>query len=145
MAGSDETRRLQASDVLYRVVFDGQYEGDRIDPAAFDDKYEKQSFYLQRIATPFQVLASLAGQPRVKRKCGTGTREPTPGEMYTAGYRVAEIRYQVFIDLRVLVHPHTDGSDFRPDGHVNMIDAKSHATRLSRTARMLTREETLSR
>lgn len=144
MADSHETLRLQADDVLYRVVFDGQYEGEVIDPAAFDDKYDKQSFYLQRIARPSQVLAGLARLPRVKRHCGTGEREPTSEEMYMAGYRVAEIRYQVFIDLNIPVHPHTDGNDFRPDGHVNLVNAKRQATLLSRNARLLTREETLT-
>ena len=41
------------------------------------------------------------------------------------------------------VDPDADGNEFAPNGHVNIIDAKSHATPLSRIARLLSREETL--
>jgi hypothetical protein len=65
--------------------------------------------------------------------------------MYAAGYRVAEVRYQAFIDLGCRVDPDEDGNEFATNGHVNIADAKSRATPLSRRARLLSREETLGR
>jgi hypothetical protein len=126
------------------VLTDVQYEGERIDPAAFIDDYDEQSFFLCRVAAPSKVLAKFARYKGVKDHCGTGESKPTLDEMYTHGYRIAAIRYQAFIDLEIPVKPHSDGNDFRPDGHVNMIDAKSHATPLSRSARLLNHEETLA-
>jgi hypothetical protein len=49
----------------------------------------------------------------------------------------------VFIELQIAVDPCEDGNDFAPDGHVNMLDAKSQAAALSGKARLLSREETL--
>ena len=138
-------RRLQADDILYRKVNPGEYEGEAIDPTAFIDKYARQSFYLARAASPAEALASFARYAGVKRQCGTGDRAPTVDEMYAAGYRVAEVRYRAFIDLDCRVDPDEDGNEFAPNGHVNIIDAKSRATPLSRIARLLSHEEMLGR
>jgi hypothetical protein len=144
MTDSGETRRLRAGDTLYRKVNAGQYDGQTIDPAAFFDKYPRQSFYLARAVSPAQALASFARFSGVKRQCGTGDREPTPSEMYAAGYRIAEVPYQAFIDLKCRVDVDDAGNEFAPNGHVNIVDAKSYATPLSRCARLLSREETLA-
>jgi len=145
MAASGERRRLHADDLLYRKVNNGEYEGEVIDPTAFIDKYPRQSFYLARAASPAAALASFARYAGVKRQCRTGDSAPTVDEMYAAGYRVAAIPYQAFIDLDCRVDPDEDGNEFAPNGHVNIIDAKSRATPLSRLARLLSREETFGR
>ena len=145
MTASGERRRLHAGDLLYRKVNPGEYEGEVIDPTAFIGKYPRQSFYLARVASPAAALASFARFAGVRQQCGTGDRAPTVDEMYAAGYRVATVAYQAFIDLGYQADPDEGGNEFAPNGHVNIIDAKSRATPLSRIARLLSREETLGR
>jgi hypothetical protein len=143
MAALGEVRRLRADDKLYRKINPGQYDGDETDPTAFVDKYENQSFFVDRLAIPGEILARFSRIRGVKRQCGTGDREPSLDEMFTAGYRIAEVAYQVFLNLGCRVVADEAGNEVTPDGHVNIADAKSRAPQLSRHARMLSREESV--
>jgi hypothetical protein len=101
MADSGERRQLRADDVLYRKVNSGEYDGETIDPTAFIDKHLRQSFYLARVVGPRETLASFARFRGVRRQCGTGDRDPTPEEMYAAGYRIVELPYQALMRLKL--------------------------------------------
>ena len=63
--------------------------------------------------------------------------------MYEAGYRIAVIPFSVITSNGFQVEADAEGNQFRPDGHVNVIDGKSLAITWARQARLLDRGETL--
>jgi hypothetical protein len=143
MADPLAKRLLHPDDLLHRKVQPGQWDADGPHPAAFQDKHQDLSLFLARVRSPAQVLSLFARYPAVKRTCGTGNREPTPAEMYDAGYRIAVIPYSVIAAHGFQVETDHEGHQYRTDGHVNVIAGKSLAITWTQSAMLLDREETV--
>lgn len=65
--------------------------------------------------------------------------------MYDVGsYRIAVIPFRIIQGEDLLIKPEPDGNEYRPDGHVNVIEAKQKALVLASKAYVLNRDETIT-
>jgi hypothetical protein len=142
--------KIDSIDRLYRKINPRHHRSGQLLADAFDDAYEKQSFYLASLCSPCVVLEKFASFRGVRRACKKqdGEPDPTCAEMYDAGYRIAVTSVEVIrvkLNLEFVSEP--DESEYRADGHVNVRQARLKAATLSDPvhSRILTREETLER
>ena len=149
-------RRLGKDDYVYRVI-DPEHRDDNGPLAiAFQDpdtEYESLSFFVATVATPCFTLSYLARFRRAKSVCNTGDFEPSPGQMYDCGYRIARIPAAFILgaidstrshERPIAIKKHGN-DDYNNKGHLNLLNGRFYAQTLAKRSGLveLSREESL--
>lgn len=152
MASSSSPRLLKPDDRLYRVIEPPFWDESGIKADAFEDPHltdpETLSFFVAGLATPRNALSVLAIRSKARRDCGTGKVRPTPEQMFQAGYRVAALSAAVILDAiaapdSLISIEEVDGGHVSKKGHLGIYDGRGLSLTFSKSARLLSEQETL--
>lgn len=140
---------LGSDDLLYRVVHPDHWDEGGLKAAAFEDRYDEQSFFVAAKATPSSALLALAPYKPAKKVCGTGDDPPTVARMYASRYRVARVAGSFVLraiaetnggNRPITIKPCLQG-DYSDNGHLNIVNCKRHSQRFRDEAEILAEEE----
>jgi|SRR5579872_1493514 len=135
MPESAARRQLTVEDNLYRKLNPEHWDIETRDvsPQAFRDKYDAQSFFVERFTSAEEVLNRFARFPFAKKLCAKSN--PIGRDLWDRGWAIAMVPAKLVIHLQLTI------SEIREDGHVNVTAARDYAIDFAEASTVLTEDE----